>query len=167
MRHCVAVVLSVLVAAPALSAPPELNDEKSRLEALTFVGQISIFKGYFDSVAEFCKPHVPAFILQDATNTWNGANREALKFRDSELDRLIAVAKEIDVPQDKLDQLAGWPGRYHREAMTEGVMVKDLKEEKDLKTACAQRLGEMGSTGMSLQKLSPGAWDYLQKLQAK
>jgi hypothetical protein len=150
-----------------VAVPPDLTSETARRTALIFVGQISNFQGYFDSVVEFCRPRLPELTIKHATSDWKAQNQEALDYRDSELTRVLMTVRQLGMSQAGLDEIAGWPDKHYRESLKKAIMVNDIRYDKNPMLACARRLGDLNSDRMSLQRLSPGAWAYLQELKAK
>jgi hypothetical protein len=126
--------------------------------------QVATYQGYFDSVANHCEPHAPAHILQRARKAWQHANGDAVTLREREMARLIAEARANGMPQENLANLVAWPDKHYQASVQRDKFHKDLPDlfNGDLSLACTQRLGEMLAGNMTLERIAPDAWAYLQ-----
>jgi hypothetical protein len=168
MRLRIAAFAALLTCSPAIATDTAASNDNVQLEkAVGFIGAVSGYQGQFDSVVNFCRSHVPGFLVQHSTSEWYKRNRDVLALKDSEVRRVVELARVRGTPQERIEEFRAMPEKIYKRALDNDRMYKDLKDKANLSTECSSRLGAMLSDSMKLSRVAPDAWVYFQAMRER
>jgi|SRR6056297_227535 len=158
MRHPALLLLFLCFAAGAAErATMSGPDVQKRLD---YIAKIQRFQGMFDSVIGFCDDHVPPYLLERIHSSWLRKNQPYLDFRDSELSRLLEQAEVDGAADEDISRMRSWIEEQYESRLHHDRLYRDIVDEADLLIPCSRRLGEMLSSSMTLDTLSPESIEY-------
>jgi hypothetical protein len=165
MRH---LAFLLLLLSPLAYAAGQASTEAADVQReIEYVGNIQRFQGMYDSVVGFCGKHVPAHLLERARSEWLDKNKPYLDLRDKQLGEIMQVAAANGASDEELSKIRSWVQEQYESRLHHDRLYKDLADESDLTIPCSRRLGEMLSSGMSLDVLSPESVEYFNLVSAE
>ena len=157
-RNLIALSLAALLLASTYVRSQELDPAIA--ERVSYVADVQKFQGMFDSVVEFCEPHVPNEILQMSRTEWMKQNGAFLALRDKELGEVIGYMKEFGKTAEDIEATNSWFNEQYTSRLAHDRLYKDIATSGNLLVSCSNRLGAMVSESMALKHLSPEAYKY-------
>jgi hypothetical protein len=164
MKPIKALVMFLSLAIAFDSRAEQTPEQLEFAHALEFVKDVSTYQGMFDSVVKFCEPHAPPHIVAAAKRSWLEQNNQFLTLRDSELSRLVELAKSNGAEPEGVKAVQDWGSQYYLLALNHDRLYKDIQDSTSLDISCSRRLGEMLATNMRLENIRPKAYQYAQRL---
>jgi hypothetical protein len=119
----------------------------------------------FDSVTGFCGDHVPPYLLERIQTSWLRKNQPYLDLRDLELSRLLEAAEVDGAADEDISRMRSWIEMQYESRLHHDRLYRDIVDEADLMIPCSRRLGEMLSSSMTLDTLSPESVEYHELLK--